>query len=262
MTVYFHELRTGRKPLIIWGLSISLMIVMCVLMYPDMKSQMDGVSKMFAGMGSFTAAFGMDRIDFATPMGFYGIECGNILGIGGAFYAAVTGISMLSKEEHIHTAEFLFSHPVSRKSIIAQKYAACVTQLILVNLLCFVLPAVSFLIINEDIRWSEFILFHTAQFFLQLEIASVCFGISSFLKHSGAGAGVGVAAVLYFLNIFDNISEKAKTVKYITPFSYADAADIISENKIDTVLVLTGMAIAAVGVITAFIKYSSKDLAS
>ena len=32
-------------------------------------------------------------------MGFYGLECGNILGIGGAFFAAYIGVSSLACEE-------------------------------------------------------------------------------------------------------------------------------------------------------------------
>ena len=50
---------------------------------------MDSVSDMFSSMGSFTAAFGMDKISFGNVMGFYGIECGNILGLGGAFFAGL-----------------------------------------------------------------------------------------------------------------------------------------------------------------------------
>lgn len=32
-------------------------------------------------------------------MGFYAIECGNILSIGGGFFAALLGINALAKEE-------------------------------------------------------------------------------------------------------------------------------------------------------------------
>lgn len=75
---------------------------------------MEGVSEMFASMGSFTAAFGMDRISFGTLIGFYAVECGNILGIGGAFFAAMIAINALAKEEKERTAEFLLTQPVSR----------------------------------------------------------------------------------------------------------------------------------------------------
>ena len=41
----------------------SAVTAMCVLMYPDMKSQMSDVSEMFSSMGNFTQAFGMDQLN-------------------------------------------------------------------------------------------------------------------------------------------------------------------------------------------------------
>ena len=57
------------------------------------------MSALFAGMGDFSAAFGLDRLGYGTIMGFYGIECGNILGLGGAFFAALTAMGLLDGEE-------------------------------------------------------------------------------------------------------------------------------------------------------------------
>ena len=121
MTLVKHELKQGFKALAIWTAAIGFFIVVCVFMYPEMKGEMEGVSDMFASMGAFTAAFGMDRLNFGSMIGFYSIECGNILGIGGAFFAAIIGVSALAKEEKERTAEFLLAHPVSRRSIVTQK---------------------------------------------------------------------------------------------------------------------------------------------
>ena len=52
-----------------------------------MEGQMNEISGMFADMGSFSAAFGMDRINFGEFAGFFGVECGNYS--KGHSYAAV-----------------------------------------------------------------------------------------------------------------------------------------------------------------------------
>jgi ABC-2 type transport system permease protein len=52
-------------------------------------------------------SFGMDKLNFGEFMGYFGIECGNVLGLGGALFAALAGISALAKEEKDRTAEFL-----------------------------------------------------------------------------------------------------------------------------------------------------------
>ena len=119
MTILKHEFRMGAKALAIWTAAIAGFIVCCVFLFPEMAGQMKTVSNNCASMGAFTAAFGMDRLNFGTLTGFYAIECGNILGIGGALFAAMLGSNMLCKEEKEHTAEFLLTHPVTRCRVVA-----------------------------------------------------------------------------------------------------------------------------------------------
>lgn len=71
MTICKHELRQGRLSLIIWTASVSFMLGLCLLIYPQMASDMGDISAMFADMGSFSAAFGMDKINFGEFIGFY-----------------------------------------------------------------------------------------------------------------------------------------------------------------------------------------------
>ena len=64
MTVLKQEIHMQQKMLLIWSLAIGFLIATCVLMFPEMKSQMGDVNEMFSSMGNFTEAFGMDRLDF------------------------------------------------------------------------------------------------------------------------------------------------------------------------------------------------------
>ena len=148
MVIFNKELRTGTKGFVVWTAVIAMMLAVCVLIYPAMKDQMGQMNQMFANMGSFSEAFGMDQLNFGTLIGFYGVEAGNILGLGGGFFAAYIGITMLSKEERDHTAEFLLSHPVSRASIIGQKLASVFFQIILMNLIIFAFGVVCLLAVG------------------------------------------------------------------------------------------------------------------
>ena len=260
MTLLKHELKQGSRTLAIWTASIGFLIAICLFLFPEMKGEMDGVSDMFASMGSFTAAFGMDRLNFGTLIGFYAVECGNILGLGGAFFASLIAVSALAKEEKERTAEFLLSHPVSRVSVISSKLAALVIQIVLMNAVIFALSAACIAAIGEEPAWKEICLLHLAYFLLQLELAGICFGISAFLRRGSLGIGLGIAAMMYFLNIIANISEKAEFLKVITPFGYAEGADIVSNGSLDGKLVLIGMAFALIGVTAAYWWYSRKDI--
>lgn len=260
MTLTKHELKQGWKSLLIWTISIGFFVSICIFMYPEMESEMESVNDMFSSMGSFTAAFGMDRLNFGTLIGFYAVECGNILGIGGSFFAALLGISALAKEEKERTAEFLLTHPVSRTRIISEKLVAVIQQIVVSNIVILFLSIASITFIGEDIPWQELLLLHTAYFFVQIELTGICFGISAFLKHGGLGIGLGLATVMYFLNLVANISDSAGFLKYITPFGYAEGADIIADLHLDVSKILPGMCFAIVAVLLAYWKYGRKDI--
>ena len=260
MTLLNFEMKRMRTSLIVWTAAIALLIMVCLIIFPDMEDQVDELNAAFSSMGGFTAAFGMDRLNFGELMGFYGLECGNILGIGGAFFAAYIGLTALSDEEKNHTAEFLFSHPVSRRRIITEKLVRIMLQILILNAVCILTALASAAVIGEEFRIEEFLLLHLAYLLLQAETASICFCISAFLRKSGIGIGLGLAAILYFLNIIANITEAAQWLKYITPFGYAEAADIITNSRIDPVPAAIGGAVTLAGIAAAFFKYCSKDI--
>lgn len=260
MTLVKHELRQGKGSFLVWTASIGALLAVCVFLFPEMKGQMDGLSETFASMGSFTAAFGMDRLDFGTLIGYYAIECGNVLGLGGAFYAALCAVNSLCREEADKTAEFLLTHPVSRARILTEKLIAVLIRITALNLIIYALSVGSMGLIGEEIPWKEVNLLHLAYYLLQLELAGICFGLSAFLRKSGAGAGLGLAAMLYALNLIANIAEAAEFLKYVTPFGYCEGAEIVSSASLDGAMLAIGMALGIVGVAAAYLQYLKKDI--
>lgn len=260
MTIFFHELKRGKISLLIWSLAVAFMLGVCVLIYPEMKTQMGDISAMFADMGSFSAAFGMDKINFGTFIGFFGVECGNVLGLGGALFASILGISALAKEEKDHTAEFLLTHPVSRERVLTEKLLAVFAQIIIFNLVSVLITVLAIFAIGESADAKIMFLMFLAYFVMQIEIASVTFGVSAFLKGNGLGIGLGIAVLLYFLNIISNLTEDVKFLKYITPFGYTEGAEIISNNAIEMKYVAVGIGFMVAGIVIAFIKYRKKDI--
>ena len=262
MAVYKKELRQSLRSWGIWTAAIALMLVICVALFPEMKGGMDGVSSIFADMGGFTAAFGMDRLNFGEFMGFYGIECGNVLGIGGGFFAALAGISMLSKEEKERTAEFLFTHPVSRASVLAQKLSAVLTQIFVMNAVITAVSLLAAASVGERPSLKEFLLLHAVYLLLMLEIACICFGLSAFIRRGSPGAGLGLALALYCINLLCNLSDKAEFLRWLTPYAYAEPSGIIAGDGPDTGLIAVGLLLAAAGAAAAWLRYTKKDLAA
>ena len=241
MTLVRHELRQGRTAFVLWTGCIGALLCACVFLYPEMKGQMAAVGDMFASMGRFTAAFGMDRLDMGTLTGYYAVECGNILGLGGACYASMTGVCALSREERDRTAEL--------------------AQIGAMDLVLLGLSALSVALIGQAVPWRALLLLHGACTIMHLELGCVCFGLSAFPRRSSAGVGLGLTAMMYFLELLANIAERARPLKYLTAFAYCEGADILSAGRLDTPLVLCGMALATAGIMAAFRRYTTKDIA-
>ena len=242
MTLMRFEMKRSRISLAVWTAAIALLLVICLVIFPDMKSQVNELNAAFSSMG------------------FYGLECGNILGIGGAFFAAYIGVSLLAGEEKNRTAEYLLTHPVSRSRIVFEKLLCIFCQILILNAVSILTSMIVVRAIGESLQMKEFLLLHAAYLLLQAEIAAVCFAISAALRKSGIGAGLGLAAVLYFLNIIANITEDAEWLKYITPFGYAEAADIITNAEIAPLPAAIGCIVTAAGIAAAFIIYNRKDI--
>lgn len=261
MVLLKHEIKQGKVSLMIWTAVIAFMLAVCILIYPEMAGQMNEISGMFSDMGSFSAAFGMDRINFGEFTGFFGVECGNVLGMGGAFFAALLGISALAKEEKDHTAEFLLTHPVRRRKVVTEKLLAVLVQIGILNIIVVGVTMLSTLVIGETLELKTMALLFLAYFLLQVEIAVICFGISAFISKGSLGIGLGMAALFYFLNIVANLSEDAKFLKYITPFGYTESADIIAEGCINMQYLSVGVVFALLGIAAAYYRYCKKDIA-
>lgn len=260
MTYIKHEIKMNMKSLMIWGLTVGIMLFSFMMLYPILEESMGDMLDAYSNMGSFTEALGMDKVSFATAMGYYGIECGAVLSLGGAMFAALTGISMLAKEEGGHTTEYIYVTPNSRMYFITTKLISTIIIILLFNIFCSLLAMGGFAAVGQEIEWSNFLLYQLSQIIMHTQIALICFGISAFLRKNNIGLGIGIAALLYFVNLFANVTDKLEGLHYITPFYYSDAANVFSEGKIDLPYVIVGMSIAIVMVILGYIKYIKKDL--
>ena len=260
MALYFHELRRDRLKLIIWTGAIAFMLCTSICIYPMMAEQMNEMSELFSQMGEFSSAFNMDQINYGEFGGYFAVECGNVLGLGGAFFAALLGIAALAKEEHDRTAEFLLAHPVSRTYVVGQKLAAVLTEVLLLNLGVSLLAIVASFVIGQSFDLALLITVLFGYLLMQIEIACLMFGLSAFLRGNGIGIGIGVALVFYFMNLLANITEEVSFLRYLTPFSYADGTSVAATGTIEIKYLIPGMALTVLGIVIAFVKYRKKDI--
>ena len=261
MTLFLHEIKRNKLSLIIWSAALAWMLGICVIIYPEMQTQMGDLGAMFSDMGAFSDAFGMDMLNFGEFMGYFGVEIGNTLGLGGALLAGIVGITALSKEERDGTAELLLTMPVSRTRIVAEKLLFSAFHIVVVNLACVIVSVVGILAISVEADAGKIALIFLANLIMQLEIMAITFGISAFVKKGAMGIGIGISFGLYFLNILANLADEIEFVGKITPFGYANSGYIIEYGKIELLPLIIGIVLAVLGIAVAFEKYTKKDIA-
>lgn len=261
MALLLHELKQNKLSLIIWSAAIAFMLGVCVLIYPGMAEQMKEMSDMLTNMGALSDAFGLDQLGFTDFMGYFALEFGEMLCLGGGLFAAILGAGMLAKEEKDHTAEFLLTHPISRNSVLTSKLLAMLIQIILLNFSTVIVTIVCILAIGEQVQAGTLALLFLAALILQLEIAAITFALSSLLRRGAIGVGLGLALGCYFINLMANLSEEMEFLKYITPYGYADASHIVSEGNMEIKYLAIGLAVMAASIALAYKKYTSKDIA-
>lgn len=262
MILYRHEMKMNLKSLLIWTLCVGGLCFGCILLYGSLEDSIQGMAQSYSDLGAMSVALGMDKMSLATLTGYYATEIAMMHGLGGAMFAAILGSGLLSKEEAGHTSEFLNVLPVGRRSVVLQKYLALISNLLIFNLVCVMMYLLGFYALGETVSVKEMTLYHLAALVMQTEIATVCFLLSACTKRILIGAGLGVSVLMFALDMMCRIVPAIENLKYITPFYYANAADIFSAGKINAVCLLIAAAVILCSLAAAVFRYRTKDLAS
>ncbi|MDO5022773.1 MAG: ABC transporter permease subunit [Eubacteriales bacterium] len=260
MTIFRHEMKQNSKAVLITSLACAVLIVLVMSVQPHMAARASAVEKMIERFGPMMQAFSLDRLDLGNVLNYYALEAGNIMLLIGGTLASVLGISMLSKEEGRHTAEFLFPHPVSRLSIVMQKWLALILNIIIFTLINVLATYLSFVYLKEAWDMQLFILMQAALLLLYLCLASICFAISAFLSHEATGVGVGIAILMYILNLLINLDIAGDAFKYITPFFFAEPTKVFKNKAIDMYYLRYFLILSLASLVIGGLRYKTKDL--
>lgn len=260
MIVFKQELRQSRTLLIVWAAVLTFMLGLCVVIYPELMAQMGKMEEMLAGMEDLSAAMGLTSQIFSDFTGYLAAEADSLLGLGGAFFAALLGAKALSREERGRTAEFLLTHPISRTRVAAEKLLAVVCQIFFLCAVTLGVSALLGLAVGAKADGKLLLLLFLAYFLLQLQIALLSMALSAFSHGKGTGLGLGVAAISYFLSILAALAQQLRPLRYLTPFGYAQGTTIVSTGEIPLAPLASGMALTLLALVVLFWQYRRKDI--
>ena len=261
--IYRHEFLTRLKSVLIWSLSLTILILFYFAMFPIFADQAALMNEFLARYPQeLRAAFGMDRMDLATVLGFYSFIF-MFVQLCLAIQAGNYGFGLVSIEESELTADFLLSKPVSRAQVLTSKLLAALTSLTITNLVVWASSFAAILLFRSGREYEPgtLLLLLASIVIFQLFFLSVGLIVSLLVKRvrnvTPYALGLGFGA--YVLSAFSGMLGDVK-LELITPFKHLDAAYIILNGAYDTPLVLLNVAVTLVSVAVSYVLYIRRDI--
>ncbi|MCL6571975.1 MAG: ABC transporter permease [Bacillus sp. (in: Bacteria)] len=264
MNIFLKELKSHRKSLIFWSIGVILMVVSGMAKYAAYSSAGQSMNDLITDLPqSLRAVLGFNDFDVSKVSGYYGMLFLYML-LMATIHATMLGATIISKEERDKTSEFLFVKPVSRSTIITAKLLAAFTNIVIINLVTFV----SLIIIIEKYNSDgeavngDIALTMAGMFFLQvlfMVIGSALAAVKKKVK-TVASLATGILLLTYMLSIAIDLNEHIEGLKYVTPFKYFEAKNVMYGGGLEvTFVVISVFLIAALSYVT-YAFYKKRDL--
>jgi ABC-2 type transport system permease protein len=262
-TIYKHEFFARLRSMIIWSLSISTLLLIFFSLFVSFADQAALLNESLKNFPpQMIAAFGLDKMDLSTVLGFYSFIF-LFAQLCLAIQAANYGFGLVSVEEAELTADFLLSKPVSRGQVLTSKLLAALTSLVITNLVVWVVSFTSIILFRGEHEYepATLILLLLSLLIFQLFFLGVGLVISLLVKRvrSVTPYGLGLGFGMYVLNAFGGIFGDVK-LELITPFKHMDGAYIVENQAFDTPLVLLNVAVTVVSLALSYWLYIRRDI--
>lgn len=262
MNIFFRELRSNLKSLLIWsGISIVFSLIgfskfSAFYGNPELLAILDSMPP------ALISALNMNAFNLTTVTGFYGIMImyfGLLLSIA----AAMWGSDIISKEERDRTVEFSLTLPVTRRRLVTAKTAAALFNCVILLLVTWGFTVIGAQPYQPDARFNNFVAVSMLAFFI-MQLIFLALGIflgCAMTKYKQASAlAVSLLLVTYFASILSGLSKDVEFLKYVSPFEYFDPLLMLNDLTLDGGYVALSAVIVVVFLVGAYVAYQKRDL--
>lgn len=261
--IFRFEFRSRLKSVLTWSLGLLFLIVFFFSIFSSFASQAELVNQMMENFPpELRTAFGLDRMNMATVLGYYGLIF-MFAQLCLAIQAGNYGFGLVSVEESELTADFLLSKPVGRTQVLTSKLLAAVASLTLTNLVVWVssLAAITFFRGDFEYEPRTLLLLLASIIIFQFFFLSVGLVISLLVKRvrnvTPYALGLGFGA--YVLNAFSGVFGDVK-LELLTPFKHFDAAAIVNNAAYNSPLVLLNLVVTVLALAASYWLYLRRDI--
>ncbi|MEH7353411.1 ABC transporter permease subunit [Neobacillus drentensis] len=263
MNIFLKELRSHRKSLIFWSIGVFLMVVSGMAKYDAYSSSGQSINDLVADLPkSLRAVLGFGAVDLSKISGYYAMLFLYLL-LMATIHAAMLGATIIAKEERDKTFEFLFVKPVSRTTIITAKLMAAFVNIVVFNLVTYVSSIILIAKYNDGKAVNRDIaILMVGMFILQLLFMVIGSALAAVKKKpkTAASLATGILLLTYMLSIAIDLNEHIEGLKYLTPFKYYEAKNIMFGGGLDIIFVVISAVLITLFSYVTYVFYQKRDL--
>ncbi len=263
MNIFLYELKSLRKSMLLWTISLLALAGLYLSIFPSMAKDAEEFKQLLASYPEAIRAMLGINLDYITSLlGFYSMIFTFII-LCGAIQAMNLGVSILSKESRERTADFLLVKPVSRTKIVSAKLLAAIITIVITNILFL---GISILLVTledtQDFNLKLFILINLTMFFVQLIFIAIGMLVSVFFKKikNVLPISLGVVFGFYLIGTLLVTDIDNKFERMISPFKYFDITYIINNGRYEPLYLLISAVIIVVAIAISYVIYNRKDI--
>lgn len=264
MNIFFKELKSHGKSLLIWSVALVLFVAMAMVKYNATASVGDSMTALIEAMPKvFQSMLGLGYFDLNTPIGFFAATFMYLMLLG-SIHGSMLGANILSSEERDKTSEFLMVKPVTRNVVILAKMCASFVLIVIFNI---VVTVASVVIVNGygkggETFTNDILALMVGFFVIELIFFVIGFFLSTVLKRSRFAPSLVTSILLstFLFSVLADMFDSLMWLRYFSPFSYFEPKMLL--GFVDPNLIQIGIGVLSIILLSSlsFVFYNKRDL--
>ena len=263
MNIFLYELKSLRKSMLLWTISLLALAALYLSIFPSMAKDAEEFKQLLGSYPEAIRAMLGINLDYITSiLGFYSMIFTFII-LCGAIQAMNLGVSILSKESRERTADFLLVKPVSRVTIVSAKLLAAITTIVITNILFIGLSTLLVTLEDtQDFSMKLFFMINLTMFFVQLIFIAIGMLVSVFFKKikNVLPISLGFVFGFYLIGALLVTDSDNKVERLLSPFKYFELPYIIKNGSYESMYLLVSGVIIVVAIAISYVIYNRKDI--
>ena len=232
MPLFRKALSDMRRVVLAYGLGLALLAAVYSLLYPSITS-------LYADLelpAAYSAVIGDIEV-FTEPRGYLQAEFFSIwVPLILIIYMVIASTSLVAGAEQSGTLELMLAQPITRRRLLLQRMAALALGVTLVCALAAVgfVAAVPFVDFEGEMTlWQPVTAcFGYLPFAWSLGALGFLLGAVMATRTQAAGLMTVAVVAFYVVNVISGLVEGLESMKYLTPFYYADTLRMLSRGPV------------------------------